>query len=319
MRQIFGALAALALVCVPLKAADAAGQSVQSVAEEYSAAEEAFRSGRADLGIQALERAANQGALRAMLSLGNIYNEGKLVAKDEAKACQLYSVAADKFSRLDKFYPAAHLVAEAFRRAGMCYVKGPAGWEKNPAFAAELFHQAGVILEDPAALFELAKLYLTGENQYHNAALAARYLEAAARKRYAPAQALLGSLMWDGKMIKRRPASGLALLILGMESTTPEDRAWITSLHDDALLTASDDLEKQAMVLVEQWKSVYDNPQPDLVQTAGPTVPTPTRAPGKEGVGISANAPLGGGPEQFGGQPTGASSPPSDLPPPQGR
>ena len=202
---------------------------MRSLAEEYSTAEDAFRDGRVDIGLQALERAASQGSLHAMLRLGNIYREGKLVAKDELRACELYSGAAERNARLDKFYAAAHLVAEAFRRVGMCYAKGlPApGWEKNVSMAADLFHQAGVMLDDPIALYELGKLYLSSDGQMYNPAIAARHLEAAARKRYAPAQALLGSLMWEGKLIKQRQAPGLALLILGKEAAAPEDRGWI--------------------------------------------------------------------------------------------
>ena len=186
MRQIIGALAALAFLWGPVSSVEAAGNSMRSLAEEYSTAEDAFRDGQVDIGVQALERAANQGSLHALLRLGNIYREGKLVAKNELKACELYSAAAERNARLDKFYAAAHLVAEAFRRVGMCYAKGlPAsGWEKNVSMAADMFHQAGVMLDDPIALYELGKLYLSSDGQMYNPAIAARHLEAAARKRY---------------------------------------------------------------------------------------------------------------------------------------
>jgi len=310
MRQIIGALAALAFLWAPGSLAHAAGNSMRSLAEEYSTAEDAFRDGRVDIGVQALERAASQGSLHAMLRLGNIYREGKLVAKDELKACELYSGAAERNARLDKFYAGAHLVAEAFRRVGMCYAKGlPApGWEKNVSMAADLFHQAGVMLDDPIALYELGKLYLSSDGQMYNPAIAARHLEAAARKRYAPAQALLGSLMWEGKLIKQRQASGLALLILGKEAAAPEDRGWIARDYEEALLTASADLEREALALVDKWRSVYGDPTGTTVQTAAPSsspdVPTPTRGRSKESEGLSAGAAKDklGNEAQYGGQ-----------------
>jgi TPR repeat protein len=295
---------------------------MRSLAEEYSTAEDAFRDGRVDIGVQALERAANQGSLHAMLRLGNIYREGKLVLKDEVKACELYGAAADRNARLDKFYAAAHLVAEAFRRAGMCYAKGlPApGWEKNVGLAADLFHQAGVMLDDPIALYELGKLYLTGEGQMQNPAIAARHLEAAARKRYPPAQALLGTLMWEGKLIKRRPASGLALLILAKEASSPDERTWIAGAYDEALLTASADLEREAVALVDKWRSVYGNPAENTLQTAAPAIspdiPTPTRGRGKKEIeGLLAGAGgSGNDKERYGGQATGANVPAGAAP-----
>lgn len=317
MRQIIGAVAALAFLWAPAGSASAAGQSMRSPAEEYSTAEDAFRDGRVDIGVQALERAAGQGSLYAMLRLGNLYREGKLVPKDEVKACGLYSLAADLNVRLDKFYAAAHLVAEAFRRAGMCYAKGldAPGWEKNVTLAADLFHQAGVMLDDPVALYELGKLYLNGEGEMRNPALAARHLEAAARKRYPPAQALLGMLMWEGKVIKRRPASGLALLMLGKEAASPEDQAWISRAYDDALITASKDLEREAVALVDKWRSVYGSQ--NTIQTATPTVPSdippPTKAPGKDGPVGTASAK--NDKEQYGSQPTGGNVPPAAAPP----
>jgi TPR repeat protein len=322
MRQIIGALAALACVWVPVGSADAAGQSTRSLAEEYSTAEDAFRDGRVDVGVQALERAADQGSLHAMLRLGNIYREGTLVPKNELKACKLYIEAADGNAGLDKFYAAAHLVAEAFRRAGMCYAKGlPApGWEKNVGLAADLFHQAGVMLDDPIALYELGKLYLTGDGQMQNAALAARLLESAARKRYPPAQALLGSLMWEGKLIKQRPASGLALLILGKEAASADDRAWIARAYDEALLTASADLERDALVLVDKWRSVYGNPAGDTIQTSAPPIssdiPTPTRGRSKDSEGLSAGTLAGTDKQKFGGQATGVNANLPAGPPP---
>jgi TPR repeat protein len=301
-----------------MSSAEAAGHSMRSLAEEYSTAEDAFRDGRVALGVEALERAASQGSLHAMLRLGNIYREGKLVAKNELKACELYSLAAERNVRLDKFYAAAHLVAEAFRRTGMCYAKGlpDLGWEKNVSMAADMFHQAGVMLDDPIALYELGRLYLN-DAQIQNPAIAARHLEASARKRYPPAQALLGTMMWEGKLIKRRPASGLALLILGKGAAAPEDRAWISRAYEDALLTASKDMEREAVALVDKSRGAYGTPAGNTIQTAAPSVspdvqvPTPTRGRSKENEGLAAGVPKDqlGNDAQYGGQAASATGP----------
>ena len=311
MRQIIVSVAALGLALAMVSSANAAGQATRSMAEEYATAEDAFRDGRPDVGVQALDRAAAQGSLHAMLRLGNIYREGKQVAKNELKACELYRVAAERNARLDKFYAAAHLVAEAFRRAGTCYAKGlpVPGWEKNASLAADFYHQAGVMLDDPIALYELGKLYLTGNGPMQNATVAVRFLEAAARKRYPPAQGMLGALMWEGKVIKQRPVPGLALLILGKDAATPEDRIWIARSYEEALLTASKDLEIEALALVEKWRSVYGDPAGKTMQTPSvpmaADVPTPTRGRSKDN---DAPAKLHGGQDaaRYGSQPASA-------------
>lgn len=312
MRQIFGSLAALGVALAVVSSAHAAGQATRTLAEEWSTADDAFRDGRPDVGVQALDRAAAQGSLHAMVRLGNIYREGKLVAKNELKACELYRVAAERNARLDKFYAAAHLVAEAFRRAGTCYAKGLPGWEKNASLAADFFHQAGVMLDDPIALYELGKLYLIGDGPMQNAAVAVRFLEAAARKRYPPAQGMLGSLMWEGKLIKQRPVPGLALLILGKEAATPEDRIWITRSYEEALLTASKDLEAEALVLVEKWRSIYGGPAGNSLQTPSAPmaldVPTPTRGRSRENETPMKQHQLGSEDARYGSQPASATT-----------
>lgn len=309
MRQIFGALAAFALMCVPVGDMSAAAQSTRSVTEEFTITEDAFRDGRIDVAVASLERAVDQGSLWAMMRLGNLYADGKAVTRDELKACQLFNLAADKFHRLDKFYSAAHLVSEAFRRTAACYAKGLPGWDRDLAMAAKMYQHAGLLLEDPIALFELGKLYLT-ESEYHNAAIAARHLEAAARKRYPPAQALLGFLMWEGKHIKQRKANGLALMLLGKEGTSPEDRAWISTLSDDAMITASEEIEREAMVLVDNWKAVNGGVNPNALQVASPPVPSPSRAPGKDVPGLLNQSGTANAPAEYGSQPTRAYAPP---------
>ena len=147
--------------------------------------------------------------------------------------------------------PAAKLIAEAFRSWAMCYVRGARapGWEQNVSRAAVLFYQAGVMLDDPESLYELAKMYLTGQGIAQNPRLAVHYFFSAARKRYAPAQAMLGSLMYEGKVLKRQSVNGLALMMLALDGAKSEEKPWIDRVYQDALLTASRDEEGQAQRL----------------------------------------------------------------------
>jgi hypothetical protein len=317
MRQVFPVICALALVWVLSSGAVMAQQFSDPIENNIEAADIAFEKGHVDIGLALLVRAWDQGDLRALMRIGRIYDEGKLVAQNRLKACGSYVQVMDKLVNVDRFHPYARLAAEAFRRSGDCYAEGLSadGWERNMVLAANLYFQAGVMLHDPAGLFELAKLYLNGEGVARNPAMAVNFLETSARKRYPPAQALLGSLMWEGKVMKRRPGPALALLMLGKEGTSAQDRAWIVTLYDDAVITASKDVEQEALVLVDKWKAVYGDPSSNVFQTVasdgGPdAIPLPLRSPVRHLNGINLN--LAKEAESFGNQNTRAVITPLD-------
>lgn len=297
-------------------------------ADDYARAERALRDGHIENGLGALEMAARRGGIRAQIRLAKIYAEGKLVPRDEVKACELYGSLADRHSHIDRTDAAAKLISEAFRAWAMCYVKGApaAGWEQNPNRAALLFYHGGVILDDAESLHELAKMYLTGQGIAQNNRLAVYYFFKAARKRHPPAQALLGSLMWEGRIIKRQSVPGLALMLLALEGAKAEDRGWVESLYQDALLTASQDEEADAIKLAADWKKTYG---PDSTSSTSPLiaapvtpVPPPVRAPGQPpATGQRQIAAPPASPARpieqqntFGTMPTGANVPPAVSP-----
>ncbi len=289
MRRVTGFLSALALSWVFIDAAVTSELPAPGGSQAVKSAEVALKDGRVQEGMLALQHAAKKGDLKALLRIAEVFESGTLVAQDQLKACQIYSIAADHYSRVDRFDPGAALVATAFRRTAKCYAKGFAkpGWERNMRAVAELYFHAGVTLRDPESAFELARLYLSGEGIPQNTALAVEMLQNAARRHYPPAQALLGSMMWEGKVMKRRPAQGLALLVLGRERASPENRPWIAMLHDEAIIAAPKPVEREARGLVEKWNSVYGvDGDKTLVasRTAldNPSIPTPARSPTRE-------------------------------------
>jgi hypothetical protein len=222
--------------------------------------------------LEQLQAAARRGGMSASLKLAKLYSEGRIVAHDEVKACELYGTLADKHSQIDRSDPGARVIAEAFRSWAFCYLRGAQGWEKNLVRAAELFHQAGVILDDPESLYELSKLYLKGEGVSPNARLAVHFLRTAAHKRFAPAQAMLGTLMWQGKVLKQQRINGLALIKFALEVARPEDKVWIDREYEEALLTAKKEEEKDALLLVAEWKKAY---APESTGTTSPLIVSP--------------------------------------------
>jgi TPR repeat protein len=310
MRRVNGLVLALALSGVSI-GGSLAQESFQTVARVAQTT---------DSSVAALRKAAEEGNLRAMVHMAELLTSGTLVAQDRLKACQMYGVIVDRFATVDRYDPTAALVARAFRGTAECYAEGlgAPGWQRNMNAAADLWYHAGVILQDPESLFALGRLYLAGEGVPYNAAMAIRFLEGAARKQFAPAQAVLGSMMWEGKVMKRNAASGLALLILGKERTSPDDRAWIASLYDDAMITASKDVEREALDLVDKWKSVHGNQTGNTLETVA-TVPAPAKSPTRELKGLDLD--ISNGTDSYSNQTTRANT---DLPPaattaPEGR
>lgn len=237
------ACAALALVLL-------ASSGKMEEATRYGSAIEAFRTGEKALAakhieaaVPAFEYAANRGVLGAQLRLARLYRAGQEVERDDTKALAYYRMLADQYAEIDPLHPAASYVAEAFRVVAQYYQTGidSISLRPNPGRAARLLSQAASYFRDPIAQYELAKLYLSGEGVPKNPDIALNWLVSAAKKKYAPAQALLGDLLWQGKEVGQRRARGLALLAIAADNAGDKDRAWIVKLYESALDGALDD------------------------------------------------------------------------------
>jgi TPR repeat protein len=283
MRKVIGVLAGLALstVCVSGVAAQAltgsSGTTVMKVTNTVSRDKQA---------LAELQQAAKAGDLRALLRIGEMFEAGTTVLpKDPLRACQIYNIAVEHYDKVDRYDAGAALVARAFRLAGKCFAEGPSGWTRNVEVAVALYLHAGITLRDPAATFELARIYLSGEAIPMNSALAIGMLQNAARKQYAPAQALLGSLMWQGKVMPQDKARGLALLNLGLERAPTEYRQLVKLLFDEAMMSASKQDQQEALVLVKKYKETHSDPSKDQTNTNALTVspmPSPPKSPMRE-------------------------------------
>lgn len=247
-----------------------------ALGSDYAVAERALQGGRVEVAVKALERAASQNNLQAQLKLGHLYREGKYVKQDDARACRLFSEAADGHTNFDPKHPAARSVGEAFLYWGECYAKGvPAlGWEQNITTAARMYYQAGTIFGDAQALYKLAMLHMSGLGVSKNVRLGQNYLFSASRKRYAPAQARLGFLLWEGKLIKRNAGPGLALLDVAKDNADSEDRSWINSLSSLARSAATEGDIAEMEKVIGQYREAYKQPP------ARVNIPLPQRAPG---------------------------------------
>lgn len=245
----------------------------------YASAVEAFRTGEKALeakslktAVPAFEYAADRGVLGAQLRLARLYrNGGSGVERDDAKALAYYRMMAEQYADIDPLHPAARYIAEAFRAIAGYYRTGiaSAGLKPNPARALRLLSQAASYFGDPAAQYELAKMYLSGEGVVKNYRMGLNWLMSAAKKKYAPAQASLGELFWKGEGVRKLRSRGLALLAIAADNASKADRAWIGKLYDAAMKSARDEELVSAQKLLTGWadfRSRADNRPITLVR-----------------------------------------------------
>ncbi len=230
--------------------------SVAAKAALARTAEDAFSPDAAmSLKFGDLVAASKKGDLVARVEIAKRYAHGQGVRKDEARAALYFQTIVSEFADIDPRDKRGRQVAVAFRYLGQYYRSGvpKANIVANPGYSFSLFHHAASYFGDPASQFELAKLILSGDGVPKSARVAAQWLLNASRKGYAPAQALLGQLLWRGEGVNRVPGDGLGLLAVARKNAMPDDKAWISRMFEVARAEASltEILEANAFIVQE--------------------------------------------------------------------
>src|SRR5690606_15631491 len=106
----------------------------------------------------------------------------------------------------------------------------------DPSLAQEYFMRAAATYRNPAAQYELGRMFLTGDGGTKSLQQAAGWLQLAAEKGHAGAQATLGNLLFQsGKVVR-----GLALMTTALESASPSDIGWIRDMQESAFALAGE-------------------------------------------------------------------------------
>ena len=155
---------------------------------EASPSDTVTSSGSSD-NFNEIKKKAMQGDARAQSNLGFLYDNGKGVEQNHAKAAKWFRLAADKG------------YAKAQFNLGVLYYKG-AGVKQNHTEAAECFRLAaeqGYV----DAQFNLGVLYYNGEGVEQSHTEAAKWLRLAAKQGNAKAQFNLGVLYYSGEGVEQ--------------------------------------------------------------------------------------------------------------------
>ena len=274
MKNTVLALALLAFASVPAlangakKVADKDPALFEDVSPQLKFASplEAYRQGKAaydegwyELALPALRFAAKRGVFGARLKLAKMCELGLGMPKDPVVAFDLYKNIAEKNWNISSFHPAAPFIGQALASLGIYYLKGvdEIGLKPNARRAAVYFTHASQFFGNPRAQYQLAKLYLSGRGVKKNPKRAIAWLKNASNKRYAPAQALLGQILWEGTLVPKSQIKALALLTMAQENAGLQDSEWINGLYKTIVAASDLKTRKGAKTAVARWVKIY--------------------------------------------------------------
>ena len=234
----------------------AADPHTKSPREFFSMGFAAYKRGQKVEALQALQRAADLGHAGARWKLGQMYAEGDGVKEDDFEAFKMFEEIVrdqedDTSSSPNAAYVASAVVALAeYVRMGIPGTPVAA----DPAQARQLYTHAATYFGDPQAQFELGRMLLAGEGGRADPRQAARWLQLAAKKGYAKAEALLGYLLFDGETIalQAEPARGLAMLTRALKAAPDKDKDWIRPLQEEAFSLSSETERRTALAYATQ-------------------------------------------------------------------
>ena len=249
-----------------------------------------------------LSEAAGQGDVAARLEMGRRFVKGRDVEKSDSIALSYFRGIISEYENISAHDKRSPYVAGAFLEMARLYKSGvpDADIAPNPGQAFGFLHHAASYFGDPVAQFELARLLLSGDGVTKNARVAAQWLLSASRKGYAPAQALLGDILWRGEAgVKRVAGDGLGLLAIARRHAVGEDKGWIGDLFEAARSKAQpvEILEANAFIVQELNTShsvvtndMLINGQSSEQPAAAANAPTPT----PDTFGVPAGAAISG-------------------------
>jgi TPR repeat protein len=208
----------------------------------------AYKNGHKDQAVEAYRYAAENGQLGATWKLARMYAEGDGVARDDYEAFKFFSEIAQQ--DVEPGSPEESYVSDALVALGAYMRSGIPGTpvEPNAVAAQEYYTRAAANYRNANAQFELGKMLLSGEGGARSSVRqAARWLQLAAEKGHAGAQATLGNLLFQsGKVVR-----GLAMMTAALERASPSDQPWIRGMQEEAFSLAPEADRRTAIALAQ--------------------------------------------------------------------
>ncbi|MCV0396905.1 MAG: sel1 repeat family protein [Rhizobiaceae bacterium] len=206
-----------------------------------------YRNGHKREAIEAYRYAAENGQLGARWKLARMYAEGDGVTRDDYEAFKFFSgIVAQEIEpgSPEESYVSDSLVALGnYLRTGI--PNSPV--KANAAAAQEYYMRAAANYRNPQAQYEIGRMYLKGEGVGASVRQAGRWLQLAAEKGHAGAQATLGNLLFQSGRVVR----GLAMMTAALERAPSAERDWIRGMQEEAFAVAPEADRRNAIALAE--------------------------------------------------------------------
>jgi hypothetical protein len=226
-----------------------------------------YRNNNFERAVSALRYAASQTGrthIPAQYYLARIYAESGTGFTDNGQAYQLYlQIATENADTIDPddrsqvpFVAKSLNAVAAYLRAGLPQI----GLERDVVRAAQFLRYAATSFGDEDAQFELAKLYLKGE-EVEDLAFARHYLSVLAQKGHPGAQAVLAEQYWrGGKIVERDAKRALALITVAVDNAPTQDRIWIEDIYHRIFCGSSQGVRNNADGIVQTWRKQSSRP-----------------------------------------------------------
>ncbi len=208
----------------------------------------AYKNGHKEQAVEAYKYAAENGQIGATWKLARMYAEGDGVTQDDYEAFKFFSEIADQ--DVEPGSPEESYVSDALVALGNYMKTGIPGTPvgANEVQAQEYYMRAAANYRNPDAQYEMGKMFLNGEGGVKaSIKQAGRWLQLAAEKGHAGAQATLGNLLFQsGKLVR-----GLTMMTVALARAAPGDRPWIRGMQEEAFAVAPEADRRTAISLAD--------------------------------------------------------------------
>jgi TPR repeat protein len=208
----------------------------------------AYKNGHKDQAVEAYRYAAENGQIGATWKLARMYAEGDGVTRNDYEAYKFFTEIVQQ--DVEPGSPEESYISDALVALARYLKRGIPGTpvEPNPSAALDYYMRAAANYRNPDAQFEIGKMLLAGEGGSRKSVRqAARWLQLAAEKGHAGAQATLGNLLFKSGKVTR----GLAMMTVALERAGPADQPWIRDMQEEAFALAGEADRRTAMTLAQ--------------------------------------------------------------------
>lgn len=227
--------------------------------DDLKRARRAYRNGNYDRALKFFRRASEDGNIVADWYLGHMFANGRGVRRDDATAYTYYSRVADHYDPDERDQKRLRIIIDSMVRIADYQRTGAesAGIKPNPQAAVRSYMKIATTYGHPAALYALGVMNIKGQGVNRNPQQGLKWLIAAARKRFAPAEAYLGELYWEGKIVRGDRTRAVMWYILARQSSRPEENPEIYDRAIQLEANVGEDERIEAEARARVWDGQY--------------------------------------------------------------